>query len=87
MERSTVDMANFKPEVQPNDKQKEYDDMVYAAFSSPSGKELKKSLEQYLTKPSWIPGEDIHCASYREGARRFVMDLLNSYGRAELSNK
>ena len=39
MERSTVDMANFKPEVQPNDKQKEYDDMVYAAFSSPSGKD------------------------------------------------
>lgn len=89
MERSNVDMANDFSETQESsnrEKQKKYDEMVYAALSSASGKDLKESLENYLTKPSWFPGEDIHNASYREGARRFVIDLLNSYERAELSN-
>lgn len=82
-------MANDSHEIQESsnrEKQKKYDDMVYAAFSSQHGKELKNNLEEYLRKPSWFPGEDIHNASYREGARRFVIDLLNSYDRAKLSN-
>ncbi len=57
----------------------EFNSMVHAALSTPKGMELREHLENYLKKPVWSMGEPTEHAMYREGARRFVMDLLNAY--------
>ena len=56
--------------------QQDFEDMITSLFATSQGKELKEYLEKYLRKPTWLPNEETHIALYREGARRFAMDLL-----------
>ncbi len=56
--------------------QQDFEEMMTAMFATPQGKEFKEYLEKYLRKPTWLPNEETHIALYREGARRFAMDLL-----------
>ncbi len=73
-----------EPEQQKNTAQQDYDSLVNAVLSTPKGQELVKHMETWLQKPTWNMGESTECAIYREGARRYVLDLLNSAKRAKM---
>lgn len=55
-----------------------FEDLVTCVFKSPKGIELREHLEAYLRKPTWNPNEPTECAIYREGSRRFILDLLSA---------
>lgn len=60
-------------------KRQEFNEMVHSALSSSSGADLLAHFEQELRKPVYIAGQDTNVMLLQEGARQYILRLIDAY--------